>query len=1440
MSQIATIPRLGVDVIQEIRNPSTPAVRPLMPAVVIAPAYEVIEPVLDSGSMNPDALYQDDNGLSYQNFLAQTLYQTEFPGGHVSDSTHGETNVKAGQVQVLDDETRGWLLYGGVSSLRELSEYNTADKTHILRGYLTSHHVATRPFILGSVDLSAGGLVLNGSFLSVALDVQGSAYPHYFPTSNDGRDTVVTFSAGSEAGGTLSADDVVDQINSALGEVAFLYEDPSGAQYLAIVSPTWGVGGRVVIRDTGASAVLGFHSFGQGDLYVLGAGYRAKDDGDGDYYSPYVELYRGSSRVVGTSVQIGSVVAEPSSDMTDPDNYDIGGWQATASSFASTMYLKRGDEMVADGTSVGYLYQVQNSQLTMAKAVWGTTLADLAKTEFALQTHATAPWVPRWVYYNARNLSDAQTRTSTYAYLRSVNSGSAVWTDPAAAQTVSASNPTFPMAFGAGIQFKYAVVVDGVPQDERTHILSGTAANLADLVAALNTGSASGVSCAPALATYGELYAETATSNIRFKTGVVGTPKTGSQQQVTWISSDALALFDPAATPNIEANETYTGLGHYSLNRRAGNGSAYLHEGAIRSGVNATLSVVSTKKATIYSIEDNKPAQTLNIKLSGNFAAGSTPFSDATLQGLYNMAKALNGETQSSTSGQVLIDDVDGDTSLQDDSLSSHSSLVQWVFLGPDKYINLDGTETGTFTVGEAVTQAGTLASGVVVSRTVAGTTRLEISVDEGSPAFNLTGTLTGAGSGATLAGAPLTTLARLALHCAQEGASNMVRIEEHVSADALADSIGFTDLDTVRGEGIRIGSVFTFSLDENPQQFQVIATGEAVQNDSLGEQTYVFLETLVEQVNDAVGYEIASVYDASGAGNSKMQLASAKVGLPSTMKIDPQGDGGGNPGYVEWWCGASSIATTEMGLTFDEDGAESDQEDGLGAFMRGSGRPYPDFSVSESGGVVSVWVGSQIVRDVVSGVPMNNAYADLYLGYRGLRKDISPAHTDDGFGGLVEVSLTEDLSTYYGPINDKNPFGLAMYISLAHAGGRPVYGVGIDEVDADNPEGTIESWSRVTTHLKSKRVYAHAPIAEDRRIRDIVDAYVLSRSTPSSRGEAVVYHGLSIPTRYPNTVVASGLDANSVSTDMVTLESSVLPQLQRAGIQSLSSIDASKGVFIEFSGTNKRWSVQSVSSSGAGCVVTVRLSFTGSDNDDGFYATDALTTLTLVNADWSVLVRGALASTKAKQAESVALDAPTTVSRRVRHVVGGSLELPLGTTTQIVSMKYAPAVYATMASVLPPQQGFSNYPIKSFSRVLGTTDSFSEDEMDIMAGGGKSILVQPIPRGSISSRHQLTTDVSSVENREDSVTRILDYVSYFMRDELTPRTGVTNITPDYLDFISTVLHGRLERLIQLGIIVDGVLESISVAEDDPTEIYVDFSLTIPYPANRFRLTIAI
>ena len=1548
---ITPIKQPGPEVVQEIRNRTPNRLSPTLPGIILAPAYEVIELFVNGALNTSQAKYEDSDGNSYTNFKPATLAQTEFPGGHITNATAGLTNVAAGMVDMVADEIRAFVEYG---SIRELAEHDTADNSRVLKGFLQAHNVATRPYVRGMVDLSAGGFGLDGFTLSVVVDTVGGSYPDYVPAASEGKDTVITFTQGSEVGGTLSAEDIVDQINSYVPNLAYLVE-VSSASYLALVSSSYGANARVLVRDTGASEILGFHSYGKGELYSLGAGFRAKDDGDGDFESPFIELYVGDTRksglVADANIQVGALAEHTTApDLTDADSYDSSAHPIQTLNFtkATGSNIRTGDEMYADGSRLGYLYAAQNTLLTLGEGPTAAAQSDIRKKEVNLQTHSSAPFAPRFVYFYARNLR----ATADVAAIAATADSISNWLDPVGA--LVEADTTSEVDFGVGLTFKYTATVDGVLSVERTHILSGSG-TVSELKTAFNTGTGGSIICDPPLSTYDELEAVDHSTDASGKVALQ-TVLTGSNQSFTIGDGTANEILDPAlkfatgtltftgnasntetvtigarvytfnsvlggansiligasasdslnnliaaitgaagsgtlygtgtavntdvlAEPgagdtmdvtaltggysgnllastttvtgaswsnttltggeeggeNISENETYTGLDYHSITRAKGDSvNAWIKDGALQSAVDAVPNVAAAKNFLITAVRDNRVAVVYKLQALGNFGSAG-PFSNATLDAMYNMARALNGLSQSSD-GVITILTIDGDNARAGQSLSA--SEVMWHFQGSDEYLVFSGTDTGTFTAGENVLQSSTGATGVVVSQTGTGPSVVVIKNTSGTD-WSPSATFTGEQSGATLA--TNTPQPRMAVSCYTEGSSNRVLLNN--GDDALSTSIGFTNADAVRGTGIRPGGSLFFRIDQNPTFLATTPLVQSVQWKNKTGVEAVILDQLVEDMNEVAEQSIAEIYDLVDGGNDAViRVTSNKVGQPSEFRIDPLGpDDSGNPGYVEIWNNSGTISASELGQEFDETAAlaYASADTGKGVLVRGQGRPLPDFAVL-SEDPAEVFIGSQIIRNTSTGAPLGAAVGNLYFSYRGLRTDITALQKSNGFSEPLQISNLDDLEEQLGPINDKNPLALGMRLALANMTNVPIKGVGVDEVDADNPDGTLDAWTRLLEYIQPHRIYAIGCVSQNTRIHDLIKAHVDEMSDGASRGERIAYFNSAIPSREVSTALGAGLDANSAPTVTdLQLESSVIATLQQAGVTDINNIRVADGVYLEIAGYSQRWNISRVQPNGVGSIVTVRTTFSSTENTDSFYTTDALPT-GLVNIDWAVYKRGAAITGADDVAEAIALQGQRFGSRRINHIVAGRAFINLTGTEDEVSPAYLCAAYAGWSSQLPPQSGFTNRPLSGFTRILGTNDSFSAAQLDYIAGGGNFIIIQPTEGGAIYCRHQLTTDVSLVETQENSITRILDYVSYFMRDGVTNFIGTFNITDTFVDQLSTGIQGMLSLLENLGVIVSGTLNNIIVDEDDPTAVLVDITLEVPFPANKIRLTIAI
>ena len=109
-------------------------------------------------------------------------------------------------------------------------------------------------------------------------------------------------------------------------------------------------------------------------------------------------------------------------------------------------------------------------------------------------------------------------------------------------------------------------------------------------------------------------------------------------------------------------------------------------------------------------------------------------------------------------------------------------------------------------------------------------------------------------------------------------------------------------------------------------------------------------------------------------------------------------------------------------------------------------------------------------------------------------------------------------------------------------------------------------------------------------------------------------------------------------------------------------------------------------------------------------------------------------------------------------------------------------AALAAFRSAAPPHRPLTRSQITGF----GTPDrtmQFSRAQLNTIASGGTWIVTSDIT-GAVFTRHQLTTDMTSEETREDSITSNLDSISRVYKANFEPLIGKSNVTPDLLELI--------------------------------------------------------
>lgn len=499
--------------------------------------------------------------------------------------------------------------------------------------------------------------------------------------------------------------------------------------------------------------------------------------------------------------------------------------------------------------------------------------------------------------------------------------------------------------------------------------------------------------------------------------------------------------------------------------------------------------------------------------------------------------------------------------------------------------------------------------------------------------------------------------------------------------------------------------------------------------------------------------------------------------------------------------------------------------------------RPYPDLEV-DANGVVTL--KHSFIRDpygVVSSVK-----APIYMSYTAVRQDVSSSAASPG---LLKFNDTATLSTSLYPVTTDNPLALGLFFALLNAPGAQVTGLGVDEISADSPFGTVEAFTRAAEYLEGFEVYAIAPLTHDQTVGQVFKTHVDFMSEPEQKGERIVLWNPEVPTHSLDTLVGSGTDGDGLTTTTFDTKIATLAALvQNAGVTPTGTIPVSEGLYLDIASDSKRYSIKSI----AGSQVVLRTApgdFAAGENDDGYYAETTLT-LPLISETFAVRVRGTALTTptgqqdKSAVAETVQALGQTFLDRRFWMTFPDSCAATISGIEQVLEGFYMNAAIAGMIAQQPPQQSFTNFPMTGFTRVLGSNDTFSERQLNVMAAGGAYIIVQDSQNAPLIARMALTTDLTSIETRTDSITKVVDFTAKFMRKGIRNFIGRFNITQAFLDSLGSVIQGLIGFLVETGVLIGGTLNNLIQDEDAPDTVLIDITLDVPYPANYIRLTLVV
>lgn len=503
--------------------------------------------------------------------------------------------------------------------------------------------------------------------------------------------------------------------------------------------------------------------------------------------------------------------------------------------------------------------------------------------------------------------------------------------------------------------------------------------------------------------------------------------------------------------------------------------------------------------------------------------------------------------------------------------------------------------------------------------------------------------------------------------------------------------------------------------------------------------------------------------------------------------------------------------------------------------------RPAADLIVDGNG---DVRLKHEQLRSTPQGEAVD-AVGATYIAYTAVRKDVTSSANQPG---LLRFDDTTQLDDVLAPVNAANPLALGLFYALLNAPGIQVTGLGVDAVSADSPFGTVEGYTRAVEYLEGKEVYALAPLTHESTVHQVFASHVSAVSSPELKGERVALVNPAVPANRLDDLVASGTDGATSGPTGLSFDTKVAnltALIQAAGVSPVGTIPTAAGLFLDIGSDALNYSIESVT----GSVVVIRVTFAAGDNDDNFYSSSDLNDpplpAILVDEAFSVKVRGEpleVAGVKDLNgiAETVAATGRGYSNRRLWMTFPDQAAAVIEGSEQIIDGFYVNAAVAGMVGQNPPQQSFTNFPITGFTRILGSDDTFNNSQLNQMAGGGAWIYTQEAAGAPLLSRMALTTDLTSIETRTDSITKVVDYTAKFLRSSLRNFIGRFNITQGFLDSLGSVIQGVLGLLIETGVLIGANLNNIIQDEESPDTVLIDVTLDVPFPANYIRLTLVI
>jgi len=373
-----------------------------------------------------------------------------------------------------------------------------------------------------------------------------------------------------------------------------------------------------------------------------------------------------------------------------------------------------------------------------------------------------------------------------------------------------------------------------------------------------------------------------------------------------------------------------------------------------------------------------------------------------------------------------------------------------------------------------------------------------------------------------------------------------------------------------------------------------------------------------------------------------------------------------------------------------------------------------------------------------------------VHAGYRAQRGDLD--------SNVTVVNDVTDLGSKLGTADLSNPLGLGVSIALANSGGTAVYCIALDPTLDE-----AAAYTKAFELAEAQTLFWITPLTTNPEVHTAAKAHVDARSLPTSGNWRMALVNTEVLPVIPvvgtedNPMTGASVDA-AADNELVYTSGTFIADVNE-GDWLVITDDSTAG-------TPGRYQVGSV-------VNNQKIGLIGAIGTTG----EAGVTFYIERSQ-----------SKLEQAQRIEGASKAFANKRVVNFPGTVMKEFNGVDTEIPGY-YLLCGVAGQGSGLPAQTGFTNTTVAGIGDLVHGNFYFTEDQLNMMAGGGTTLYVQNAKGTAPFCRHALTTDMSVLEYREILKVKNWDYVSYYFKDILAPFIGTWNITPDTIQTIrQTVL----------------------------------------------------